>query len=141
MGYHLVGMSSDALLEMLEGKTPRELLIEYIEGGTFSATHPVTEALIRLELHSEMSELTKQMKEGAASTYREVSLLSESSNRMEGRTHALKMFTIWLLVFVGIQMGIGVIQTWKMLQPERPIQVVVQVPPTGAGQAPALPLH
>ena len=39
-----------------------------------------------------MSELTKQMKEGAASTYREGSLLSESSNRMEGLPHALKMF-------------------------------------------------
>ena len=52
MGYHLVEMSSDALLEMLEGKTPTELLIEYIEGGTFAPTHPVTEALIRLKLHS-----------------------------------------------------------------------------------------
>ena len=27
MGYHLVEMSSDALLEMLEGKTTRELLL------------------------------------------------------------------------------------------------------------------
>jgi hypothetical protein len=49
---------------------------------------------------------------------REVSILSNSSDRMEKLTVGLKVFTVWLLVFAGIQIIIACAQTWKMFQPQ-----------------------
>lgn len=90
-----------------------------------------------LEIGNEIINLAAATKK----VHNEVALLTSSSERMERLTTKLKTFTVWLMVFAGIQIIIAGVQTWKMLQPERPIQVVVPPPTLSAPLKPALPPH
>ena len=81
-----------------------------------------------VELHAVVGELETATKK----VHQEVAILTDSSDRMEKLTDKLKIFTIWLIVFAGIQIVIAGVQTWKMFQPEPP-HPVENTP--GAGRA------
>ena len=126
--------SPDFRLQQLHAKTIDELLTEYLRGEVLGSAHPVTDAIIKVKLHHQMSELTKEVR-------KEVATLRSSSDRVETLTKKLNRFTIWLLIFAGIQIVVAVIQTWRMFQPEQPVRVVVQPPPLTAPQTPSPPPH
>jgi hypothetical protein len=87
----------------------------------------------------QLTGLTAEMTQATRDVHREVGILATSSEKLETLTEDLKTFTIWLMIFAGIQIAIVGVQTWKMFQPEKPIQVVVQPPPPTAPQTPVPP--
>lgn len=124
----------------LKNRTEKELfdIAENDSSGHFaSMAFRELERRSLLEIGNEIINLAAATKK----VHNEVALLTSSSERMERLTTKLKTFTVWLMVFAGIQIIIAGVQTWKMLQPERPIQVVVPPPTLSAPLKPALPPH
>ena len=98
---------------------------EYLDSGTPRDDHALAvEEIERRHLH----------RVGDA-----VKSLADSSSKMEALTVKLKQFTIWLMAFAIIQIAIASVQTWKMFQPEKPVQAVLPHPPPTAPQTPIPP--
>lgn len=57
---------------------------------------------------------TKRLVEATEKVHREVGLLANSSTRIENLTRTLKVLTVVAIIFFAAQIGIAIVQTWKM---------------------------
>ena len=64
-----------------------------------------------------LAELISSLNKATDTVKTEVRDLTDSSNQMERLTRSLKVLTIWLMVFAGVQIVIATIQTIKMYEP------------------------
>jgi hypothetical protein len=124
----LMGDDDETLLEKLTA--PRLSNVRFIE-----SIHSILQNRYLHRTH----DVIKELKSVEEHTRREIAILSESSDRMERLTISLKKFTIWLMIFAAIQIVIAGVQTYKMFQPEKPIEVAIPPPPRSAPQTPVPP--
>jgi hypothetical protein len=122
---------------------PEKTLMVIYRAGCFDPNidyaDPVVKAIIEAKLLARIENATTELGQATEKSVQEVIRLADSSDKMEVLTSKLKKFTIWLLVFAGAQIIIAGVQTWRMFQPDKPIQVVVQPLPHSAPQTPTLP--
>jgi hypothetical protein len=108
----------------VQSLTDEQLWIAYSNGYTnpnVDAYHPVVKAVLEGRLLTRIADETEALATG-------VRRLSDSSDRMERLTKILTRWTVWLTMFAIIQIVFIGVQTWKMFQPERPVQIVVSTP-------------
>jgi hypothetical protein len=118
--------SNPELLELL-GMNPERTISDWIRDD------------LQRRLLVSITEETRQLTVATNNVRQEVATLATSSIKLEDLTSKLKTLTIWLMVFAVIQIAIAAVQTWKMSQPERPVEVVPPPPPHSAPQTPSRP--
>jgi hypothetical protein len=125
-------------LEAIKGLEDDTLLLAYAFGRTTYPNVDVADVLVKAVIDTR---LATRIVEGTKQITSTTEQLVKSSDRLETLTDKLKSLTWVLIIFAVVQIVIAGVQTWKMFQPEKPIQVVVQPPQSPAPQTPTLPAH
>jgi hypothetical protein len=143
-----LGDGSGATPDRMKSWTERKLFFCQVQNGGGQYSRLAEGELSRrrnneLKTHIRaLNKATDSVKEATLGVETEVGKLAASSEILENLTRKLITLTNWLIGLAILAVIVPIaIELWKITQPERPVQVIVQYPPQTAPQTPSqLPL-